>query len=138
MMVLALGAELILWGIGITATNLFFYLGTIATLCLLVAYILVNVGAIKFLFIDARRVRRWEVFMPVLGIAFLAYTLYRQVVPVPASPYNFFPYVVVAYLVIGAVLVMAVPGMAARVGRGLAQSEGLEIARDDVVEQSLP
>lgn len=137
MMVLALGAELILWGIGITATNLFFYLGTVATLCLLVAYILVNVGAIKFLFIDARRVRRWEVFMPVLGIAFLAYTLYRQVVPVPASPYNFFPYVVVVYLVIGAVLVMAVPGMAARVGRGLAQSEGLEIARDDVVEQSL-
>jgi amino acid transporter len=135
-MVLALGTVLTLWGIGVSATNLFFYLGTIATLSLLVAYILVNVGAIKFLFIDARRVRRWEVFMPVLGIAFLAYTLYRQVVPVPASPYNYFPYAVVIYLVLGAALVIAVPGMAKRIGAGLARSEGLEIARDDAVEAS--
>jgi amino acid transporter len=135
-MIWALGIVLTLWGIGVTATNLFFYLGTIATLSLLVAYILVNVGAIKFLFIDARRVGRWEIFIPVLGIAFLLYTLYRQVIPVPASPYNLFPYVVVAYLVIGAALVIAVPGMAARVGTGLARSEGLEIARSEVVETS--
>ncbi len=133
-MTLALGTVLTLWGLGVTATNLFFYLGTIATLSLLIAYILVNVGAIKFLFIDARRVGRWEVFMPVLGIAFLAYTLYRQVVPVPAAPYKFFPYVVVGYLLIGAALVIAVPGMAARVGTGLARSEGLEITRGDAVE----
>jgi amino acid transporter len=126
-MFFGLGLVLILWGIGVSATNLFFYLGTIATLALLIAYILVNVGAIKFLFIDERRVRRWEIFMPILGIAFLAYTLYRQVVPVPASPYKFFPYVVVAYLVIGAALVIGVPGMASRVGTGLARSEGLEL-----------
>lgn len=133
-MTLALAMVLVLWGLGVTATNLFFYLGTIATLSLLVAYILVNVGAIKYLFIDARRVGRWEIFMPVLGIAFLAYTLYRQVVPVPASPYKYFPYVVVAYLVIGAALVVAVPGMAARIGAGLARSQGLEIATGDAVE----
>jgi amino acid transporter len=136
-MVLALATVLILWKLGLTPTNLFFYLGTIATLSLLVAYILVNVGAIKYLFIDARRVSRWEIFMPVLGIAFLAYTLYRQVLPVPPSPYNYFPYVVLAYLVIGAGLVIAVPGMAARVGTGLARSEGFEFAGPDAAATSV-
>jgi amino acid transporter len=124
---LALTLVVVLWGIGTTATNLFFYLGTMATLSLLVAYILVNVGAIKYLFIDARRVGRWEIFMPVIGIAFLLYTLYRQVIPVPSSPYNYFPYIVAAYLIIGASLVIGIPGMAARVGAALAKSEGLEI-----------
>ena len=137
-MVLALGTVLVLWNLSLTPTDVFFYLGTIATLSLLVAYILVNVGAIKFLFISARRVSRWEIFMPVLGIAFLAYTLYRQVVPVPASPYKYFPYAVVVYLLIGAALVIAVPGMAARVGTGLARSEGLEIAGPDAVVPPAP
>lgn len=132
-MTLALAIVLFMWAIGVSATNLFFYLGTIATLSLLVAYILVNVGAIKYLFIDARRVGRWEIFMPVLGIAFLAYTLYRQIVPVPASPYNYFPYAVLAYLVIGAALVIGVPGMAKRIGAGLAKSEGIEISGPEVV-----
>lgn len=137
-MTLALGTVLVLWKLSLTPTDVFFYLGTIATLSLLVAYILVNVGAIKFLFISARRVSRWEIFMPVLGIAFLAYTLYRQVVPVPAAPYKYFPYAVVVYLLIGAALVVAVPGMAARVGTGLARSEGLEIAGDDAVPPPAP
>jgi hypothetical protein len=65
--------------------------------------------------------------MPVIGIAFLLYTLYRQVIPVPSSPYNYFPYIVAAYLIIGASLVIGIPGMAARVGAALAKSEGLEI-----------
>jgi len=109
---------------GVSAVNAFFYPGTIGVLSLLVAYIVTNLGAIRFLFIRARRAPLYELIFPVLGIAFLLYTLYKNVQGVP-FPYSRFPWVVAAWLLVGLVIVLVTPRMAGRIGESLAREEGL-------------
>ena len=77
---------------------------------MLVAYIVTNMGAIRYLFIDARRAPLWEIVIPLLGIAFIVYTIYknRDVHGVP-FPYNRFPLVLGVWLVVGLGITLA-PG----------------------------
>ncbi len=96
---------------GVSATNAFFYPGTMGVLSLLVAYIVTNVGAINHLFIRARRAPLWELVFPVLGIAFLGYTLYKNVTG-QSFPYSRFPLVVVIWLVVGLLIVLFTPRLA--------------------------
>jgi amino acid transporter len=110
---------------GVSAVNAFFYPGTLGVLSLLVAYIVTNVGAIRHLFIKARRAPRWEIVIPILGIVFLGYTLYKNVFGV-AFPYDRFPIAVAIWLAIGLAIVVATPRLAATIGAGLARDEGLE------------
>jgi len=112
---------------GVSAVNAFFYPGTIGVLSLLVAYIVTNVGAIRHLFISARRAPLWEIIFPLLGIAFLIYTLYKNVQGV-AFPYSRFPLVVGIWLVIGLAIILAVPKLARRIGVALVQDAGLDDA----------
>jgi amino acid transporter len=111
---------------GVSAVNAFFYPGTIGVLCMLVTYIVVNVGALRFLFLG-RRVRAWEVIVPVVALAILVYVIYANVYPVPDFPFNIFPYVVAAWLVLGLGIVLLVPGLARRIGANLAEREGLAV-----------
>jgi amino acid transporter len=115
---------------GVSAVNAFFYPGTIGVLSLLVAYIVTNVGAIRHLFISARRAPLWEIIFPLLGIAFLIYTLYKNVQGV-AFPYSRFPLVVGIWLVIGLAIILAVPKLARRIGVALVQDAGLDDAAPD-------
>jgi len=115
---------------GVSAVNAFFYPGTIGVLSLLVAYIVTNVGAISHLFIRARRAPLWEIVFPLLGIAFLIYTLYKNVQGV-AFPYSRFPLVVGIWLAVGLVIVVATPKLAGRIGASLARDEGLEPPNDE-------
>jgi hypothetical protein len=39
--------------------------------------------------------------LPLAGIAVAGYVLYHHIWPVPASPYDAFPYVVAVWLVVG-------------------------------------
>jgi amino acid transporter len=110
---------------GVSAVNAFFYPGTIGVLSLLVAYIVTNVGAIRHLFIRARRAPLWEIIFPILGIAFLLYTLYRNVHGV-VFPYSRFPLVVGIWLAIGLVIVVATPRLAQRIGVSLAWDVGVD------------
>jgi amino acid transporter len=104
------------------------YFGTIGTLALLVAYLLVNAGALRFLGAGKAGPAGWKIVLPAIAVLFLGYVLYNELYPVPASPFNVFPYVVAAWLVMGLALVVVVPGLAERVGRGLA-SEQVEAGR---------
>ncbi len=52
--------------------------GTIGVLSLLVAYIVTNVGALRFLFIAAGRAPLWQVVIPIVAIAFLGFTIYKN------------------------------------------------------------
>jgi amino acid transporter len=113
---------------GVSAVNAFFYPGTIGVLSLLVAYIVTNVGAIRHLFIRARRAPLWEIIFPLLGIAFLLYTLYKNVQGV-AFPYSRFPLVVGIWLAIGLAIIVATPRLASRIGVSLARDEGLDPER---------
>jgi hypothetical protein len=103
---------------GTNAVNAFFYPGTMGVLSLIVAYVMCNVGGLVYLVVG-RRVPVWEGVIPVLAVAFLVYVLVKQVYPVPVYPYNGFPYAVGAWLVVGLLIVLLVPGLSRTIGERL-------------------
>jgi amino acid transporter len=112
---------------GTSPTNAFFYLATIGILNLLVMYVLTNLGALRYLFLgEVRRARLVEIVFPLVGIGFAVYTLYKNVWPVPPSPFDLFPYIVAAWLALGAAAVVLVPGLAEHVDRELHARTGVE------------
>jgi amino acid transporter len=110
---------------GVSAVNAFFYPGTLGVLCMLVAYIVTNTGAIRYLFIVARRAPVWEIVFPLIGIAFVIYTIYRNVHGVP-FPYDRFPYWVAGWLIVGLAFIVLAPRLARRIGEGLTRDAGLD------------
>jgi amino acid transporter len=118
---------------GTNAANAFFYPGTIGVLSLLVAYIATNLGAIRHLFIQARRRPLWELVFPIAGIAFLVFTIYKNVAGTEA-PYNRFPWIVLAWLAIGALIVALAPGVARRIGEALTREVSTDPGRQDLSE----
>ena len=67
--------------------------GHYGVLSMLIAYIVTNVGALRFLFLSGR-VRAWEAVFPVIALVILVYVIYANVYPVPDFPFSIFPYVV--------------------------------------------
>ena len=61
----------------------------------------------------------------------LGYTLYSNVYPVPAPPFQYFPYIVVGWLAIGVLIVLAVPGLSAKIGTSFTEGRAGEIVRGD-------
>ena len=108
---------------GTNAVNAFFYPGTIGVLALMVAYIATNLGAIRHLFLGAVRRPLWQIVFPVLGIAFLVFTIYKNVKGTVA-PYDRFPWLVLAWLVIGGLIVLAAPHLVRRIGERLTAEIG--------------
>src|SRR3954454_19813553 len=119
-MVIALGVTIAQRAVGTNAVNAFLYPGTIGVLAMLVAYIVTNVGAIRFLFITARRAPLWQVIVPIIGIAFLAYTIWKNI-DGTSFPYNRFPIVVGVWLLVGLGITFAFPALTRRIGEALAR-----------------
>ena len=90
---------------------------------MLIPYIDTTVGAFMFFFVKRRRIPRWEMIFPIVAVVFLFCTIYKNVYPAPAFPYNLVPYVVAAWLAIGLLVVLVSPGLAKRIGAGLAGKE---------------
>lgn len=107
--------------IGTDEKDATFYWLTIGTISLLVAYALATVGALRFLFFTgAAKVARWQIVIPILGLCFVLYTIYKNVIGVTGA-YVYFPYFVLAWLIVGFVIVTAVPGVIGRVRAQLAE-----------------
>jgi hypothetical protein len=86
--------------------------------------VLATVGAIRFLFFKGTpKAPRWQVAIPVLGGAFVLYTIYDNVFAFQVGTFAHLPYIEVAYLIIGLVVVLVVPGLAGRVRAGLVAAE---------------
>jgi amino acid transporter len=119
-MVLALGITIAQRIVGTNAVNAFLYPGTIGVLAMLVAYIVTNVGAIRFLFIAARRAPLWQIVIPLIGIAFLAYTIWKNI-DGATFPYNRFPIVVGVWLLVGLAITLVFPALTRRIGEALAR-----------------
>jgi amino acid transporter len=105
---------------GTSALNVFFYLATIGTLSLLVMYLLTNVAAARHL---GRRSLR-QVVAPAGGVLIAAYVLYHSVWPVPAAPYEFFPYLALGWLLAGLLATAVIPGFSRKVDVGLERVAG--------------
>ncbi len=100
-----------------------FYWLTIGTIALLVAYALATVGAFRFLFLEGpAKAPLWQGAIPVLGLIFVLYTIYKNVVGV-SGPYRVFPYVVLAWLIVAGLIVFTRRGLAERVRAQLADSD---------------
>ena len=100
---------------GTSALNVFFYLATIGVLSLLVMYVLTNIAAARHL---GRRSLR-QVVAPAGGVLIAGYVLYRNVWPVPAAPYEFFPYLVLGWLLAGLIATAVIPAFSQKVDVGL-------------------
>ncbi|HVX21316.1 MAG TPA: APC family permease [Acidimicrobiales bacterium] len=122
----AVAAPVILVAEGITPLDIFGYIGTVASYGYLLAYVLVAISAPIFL---ARRkvLTPLPVVVSVLATAAIGYVIYKNLVPVPAAPYDYFPYVFVAWVVIGLawylVLKVRDPARAAKLGTFQEQAE---------------
>ena len=98
---------------------------TVGTIALLVAYVLATVGAVRFLFFSGRAgTPRWEIVVPILALALVLYTIYKNAVGLD-SPYSWFPYIVAAWLLIG-LLITFRRGLTDRVRAALAGSQTSE------------
>jgi len=106
---------------GSTVINATFYPLQIGTVLILVAYVMATIGAIRFLFFGgAAKVPMWQIAIPVLGGAFVCYTIVRNVFIGQVGTFARLPYIEAVYLVIGLVVVLVAPGLARRVRTGLA------------------
>jgi amino acid transporter len=80
------------------------YLGAVLTFGIIPVYWLTNIACIRFF----RKERRTEfnvwrhAVLPVLSIALTVIPIYGSVWPVPAAPYNWFPYAVLAFVAVTA------------------------------------
>jgi amino acid transporter len=123
-MVVAVGTVIGLRINGTTSTNVFFYMGTIGVLSLLVAYIVTNLGAAKFLVLD-RRENPLQLAIFTVAIGALVYVEYKNIKGT-AYPYDRFPFIVLGWLLL-AVLIMALfPKLVRRIGENLSRAEGIE------------
>jgi amino acid transporter len=90
-----------------SASDLYGYLGTIATLTVLVAYGMMNLAALThFARQDLQTGQAYRLMPPIIGLLLSAYVLFANLYPVPAAPFNVFPYLAVAYMVIGAAIML--------------------------------
>jgi amino acid transporter len=93
----------------------------VGTVLILTAYVVATAGAIRFLFFSGKpKVPMWQLAIPLLGGAFVCYTIYRNVFIGQTGANANTPYIEIGYLIVGLVVVLTVPGLAGRVRRGLA------------------
>ena len=74
---------------------------------------------------ERRRAPLWQAIVSVSPIAFLGNTISKNVRGA-AFPYDRFAFVVGTSLLVGLAIVLAPPGLAPRIGAGLAREEGLD------------
>ncbi len=123
--VMAFAAEAIFgWGLGAKPIEVFDWTSTIGTLVLLVAYLLVVLGSARFLFFSGKaKVPAYEIVVPILGMAILGYTIFKNIHPTGLPIWE--PVTGGAWLLLAIIAVVAVPGMGRRLGERLMADEGM-------------
>ncbi len=120
-------------GIGLSAwlgsgiTDVYGWTGSLGTVAIVLVYMLANIGLIRFFWRDPERSILRHVVAPILGIAALGYPLYSVAKPGQPFPYNLVPYVVLFWVIAGAVAYYYLrsrdPEKLKAVGRVLAEDE---------------
>ena len=67
-----------------------------------------------------------EIVIPLIALAIIFYVLYQNTLADSLEyPYTVFPLIVAGWLVLGLLIIAFVPGLARRIGEGLAREEGM-------------
>ncbi|WP_390407107.1 APC family permease [Lacticaseibacillus jixiensis] len=88
---------------GIGAGDYYNWFGTLGMIPLLLVYVLVNAGSMRFFLKHRDEGFGWfkHVVAPILGIIVLIYPIWSNIYPIPAWPLNMFPYITLIWLIIG-------------------------------------
>ena len=127
----AIVAVVFTFGVGLLTGpfNAYVYLGSILTLAIIPVYILTNIACMRYFNGPGRAERSiWRhVVLPVLGILLLAIPIFGQVYPAPPAPLMYFPYLVLAFIVVMAGIAVILgrrrPEVLARAGAVLATGD---------------
>ncbi|OBR92328.1 MULTISPECIES: APC family permease [Clostridium] len=79
--------------------EVFGYIGTIGALALLIAYFITSLGSL--IYFGKKKIWTWQLIIPVVALLVLAFTFYSNIYPIPAFPNNIFPYIVLAWIIVG-------------------------------------
>ncbi|WP_435821716.1 APC family permease [Micrococcus luteus] len=109
---------------GAASVDVYYWYATIGTLCMVVAYGMASVGVIRHALRPGSGIARWEIILPILALAYLAFVYAVQVIGQEA-PYTMFPWIAGAWCLLGLVITLVRPELAARIGARLA-TEDLE------------
>jgi amino acid transporter len=90
---------------GVTETNTYGWWATIASYGFIVVYFLCSIAAPIYLK-KTKELKAGDVFVGLLGAALMAFSIVGSVYPVPAAPYNIFPYLFLGYMLVGALWVL--------------------------------
>lgn len=117
--------------------DVFAWLGTIGVLILLVSYGLTAIAALKLVFAGVgRRIPKWQAIFPLAALVVIGFT-YRYNVDLNSTGSVLWnPLVAFIWIVLGLVIVLGFPAVARRVGRGLAESDGLHVTDSTGDEQT--
>lgn len=85
---------------GLKILDIYGYLGTIATYGFLLAYILISIAAPVYLY-RLQALNLFDIAIAAIAIIFMLIPVVGSVYPVPAAPFNVFPYLFLMYLVVG-------------------------------------
>jgi amino acid transporter len=111
--------------LGPGATGAYGWTGSIATVAIVLVYILSNIALIRYFWRLSERNPILHVVLPVLGVLALAFPVYAVGKPGQDWPYSLVPYVVLAWIVAGAAVWAFLrsrhPERLAAVGRVLAE-----------------
>ena len=90
------------------ASDLYGYTSTVATFTVIIAYTMMAAATLsRFAAEDRANGKLYLLAPPVIGIVLLAYTLFVNIYPVPNYPFNILPYIVIAYMALGFVVLIA-------------------------------
>jgi amino acid transporter len=113
----------------------YYFWATVGTLVIIVVYIMICIGGIVF-FGKTRSERRWNpiahVLVPVIGAVVFGAALYGSVHPTPPGILKWTPYVALAWLAVGAVVLLwlrsARPAAVSQIGSILGEEGGSDAA----------
>jgi amino acid transporter len=114
-------------GIIFGASQIFGFLGTITTLAVIVLYILANFALTTFILRERRAdFSIWRhAVVPIIGTLLLLPVMFVTVWPIPAYPVNLTPYIFIALMLIGLVVMLV---LLARRPQALTQESSMLIS----------
>lgn len=107
--------------------------GTAGTLLLLVAYFMACLGCMRLLRGGIVVVAKWEIFIPLAAMVVLAYTMLRNIWPLPKGAALWGPGLFVLVAAGIAAFVLARPEAMRRAGKHLTMEEGLAPATENIL-----
>ena len=107
---------------GRTNVEVYYWYATIATLCMVIAYGMASVGAIRFILKKESSIPVWEIVFPILALGYLVYVYLIQVVG-QVAPYTYFPWLSGAWCLLGLAIIILNPKLAQNIGQKLTKED---------------